>query len=176
MKLICKRGHKRPSTELGSCKECKKLRDQKRDQSVSGLKDHYKRNMCWRNKHPKQYDRIRERSRLWKLYRLTLEDHIKILAFQEQHPVYKLLLGNKLGTDHCHTSGQIRGLLDWRLNRALGVFEKVSKDTPAILRAMADYLEDFPAEIALGKKVYGLIGKACSKKKPLYGPPPGHKE
>ena len=120
--------------------------------------------------------RIRSRT-LWVKYHLTPEEQDCILQFQNSHPTFSLLLGSRLATDHCHASGLIRGLLEWRVNRALGLFEKVGKEnTPALLRAVADYLDHPPAEQALNKKVYGLMGKAKYKKTMLYGPPPGHKE
>lgn len=49
--------------------------------------------------------------------------------------------------DHCHTGGQVRALLDSECNKILGVF----KDSPAILRRAARYLElgaEGPVDIA----------------------------
>jgi hypothetical protein len=43
-------------------------------------------------------------------------------------------------TDHCHTSGQVRGVLCTSCNNGLGRF----KDDPARLRRAADYLEANP--------------------------------
>ena len=45
--------------------------------------------------------------------------------------------GRPLFVDHCHATGAARGLLHPKCNSALGF----AKDSPAILRAMADYLE-----------------------------------
>lgn len=107
---------------------------------------------------------------LWYKYRITPEEQLQIKNFQAQHPVFSLLLGKKLGTDHNHKTGLIRGLLEWRLNRAYGTVEKFSpNNTAAVLRALADFHENPPATIALGGKRFGLIGKAMSKKKPMYG-------
>ena len=73
--------------------------------------------------------------------------------------------------DHRHDTGQIYGLLDWRLNRALGLIEKVNKErTSDVLRALAEYLDNPPAVQALGRKVYGMIGIAKPNKKiKVYG-------
>lgn len=80
-----------------------------------------------------------------------------------------------MGTDHCHRTGLIRGRLDWRLNKALGVIEKFAPTkTSAVLRALAEYLDHPPATTALGHPTYGLIGKAQYKKKMVYGPPEGN--
>lgn len=110
--------------------------------------------------------------RLWVLYRLTIEEQKQIEAFQGEHSGFRLLLGKRLGTDHCHKTGLIRGRLEWRLNRALGMIEKAAPTrTAAVLRALAEYLDNPPAVTALGRPVYGLIGKAQYKKKMVYGPP-----
>lgn len=108
--------------------------------------------------------------RLRKLFRITLAEWEKIKKFQENHPIYAWLLGNKLGTDHRHKDGKIRGCLDWRLNRAYGAIEKAfPTNTAAVLEALALYHAQHPAELALGKKVYGLIGQAKVKRRMKYG-------
>ena len=112
--------------------------------------------------------------RTWDFYRLMPDEPDKIRQFQLAHPVYRLLLGTTEGTDHDHKTGLIRGKLDWRLNRAYGMIESICRSgTAELLRALAEYHEHPPAELALGKKVYGLMGQAKYKKKMLYGPPPG---
>ena len=110
------------------------------------------------------------RSMLWVKYRLTPEDVTKIDEFQKTHSVFSILLGNRLSTDHDHKTGLIRGRLDWRINRAYGLIEKVNPDnTSKILRALADFHENPPATLALGEKRFGLIGLAQYKKKMIYG-------
>jgi hypothetical protein len=103
---------------------------------------------------------------LWVCYRITPEELERIEEFQRNDKVYRLLLGRKEGTDHCHKTGLIRGRLDWRINRAYGLLEKTCPTNLAeVLRALALYHEHPPAELALGEKKYGLIGEARYKKK-----------
>lgn len=117
----------------------------------------------------------RERARtkrLWTLFRITPEEHSAILTYQQNHSTLRLLLGSWLGFDHNHRTGESRGLLDHRINRALGMIENTWKDaTPQVLRALADYVENPPARKVLGAKRYGLTGKAKVKKKMVYGGP-----
>jgi hypothetical protein len=116
-------------------------------------------------------DRARARN-LWLFYRITPEEHALIKKYQQDHSIYRLLLGKRNSCDHDHTSGEIRGLLEWRLNKAYGLFEKVAGDNlPDVLRALATYHEHPPAELALGEKKFGLIGLAKRKKVMTYGPP-----
>lgn len=49
--------------------------------------------------------------------------------------------------DHCHECGQLRGMLDARVNSALGF---IGED-PAVLRAAADYIERHRAVCKVGK-------------------------
>jgi hypothetical protein len=115
--------------------------------------------------------------RLWVLYRLTPAEQKAIEDFQARHPAFKLLLGGHMGTDHSHETGLIRGRLDWRINKAYGLLEKVAPNNlSAVLRALADYHDTPPAVKALGAPRYGLMGLAKYKAKMIYGPPPGHED
>lgn len=114
-------------------------------------------------------ERAKDR-RLQKLFRTTLEEYSKIEEFQKKSK-FKILLGKKNGYDHHHASGRCRGILDWRLNRALGLVESVAKnegEAAEILRVLSEYLVSPPAVEVLGER-FGLIGQAKVKKKMIYG-------
>ena len=114
-------------------------------------------------------DRAKDR-RLQKFFCTSLDEYRAIEKFQAETPAYAPVLGTtRRGLDHCHTTGLIRGVLDWRVNRALGLLENAFKeDTAKVLRAMAEYVERYPALLVIGVR-YGIIGKAKNKKKMVYG-------
>jgi len=113
----------------GICKSCNKFKSRE-----------------YRKKNP-QYEKDQNIKSSWdrrvrhlhKKYGLGNEDYEKIL--KEQGGVCKICGGKDtkkhLDVDHCHETGQIRGLLCGNCNRALGY----AKDNPETLRAMANYLE-----------------------------------
>jgi hypothetical protein len=127
-------------------------------------------NKAYRKKDPEKTKAQVKKTNLWVKYRLTPEGQTKIEDFQKQHPIFRILLGKRLGTDHNHKTGLVRGRLEWRLNRAYGLIEKVCpENTAAVLRALAEFHENPPATTALGVKTFGLIGVAQYKKKMIYG-------
>lgn len=105
--------------------------------------------------------------RLWDFYRLTEEDYKQILDFQGGVcAVSGRLPGRQsLNVDHCHATGKIRGLLSPWINKGLAFFE----DDPVLLRAAAAYLESPPCTAAMGREVFGLLGRAQRKKVMTYG-------
>ena len=110
-------------------------------------------------------------ARLKKFFRVSLEEYRAIEKFQEErYNEYGLLLGTtRRGLDHNHASGLIRGVLDWRINRALGIIENAfSRLTPVVLRQMATYMDIHPAPLVIGNR-YGLTGQAKNKKVMIYG-------
>lgn len=66
-------------------------------------------------------------------YRLRAQD-FKCAACRDV-----LGMGRETHIDHCHTTGEVRGILCSRCNLSLGH----AKDTPQRLRALADYLERY---------------------------------
>jgi hypothetical protein len=106
---------------------------------------------------------------LWVKYRLTEAEYENILTHQGGvcagcgEPPRK----TRLAVDHDHKTGRIRGLLCWLCNRAIGIL----RDRAKTATRLGAYLDNPTAPAALGKETYGLIGKAKSKKKMVYGPP-----
>lgn len=71
--------------------------------------------------------------------------------------------------DHDHATGKLRGLLSFKANKGLALFD----DNPDFLRNAADYVENPPYVQANGT-IYGMMGRIGPKKKGRkYGPPPG---
>jgi hypothetical protein len=140
---------------------------------------------------PEERAAAAEAARLMLYYRLTPEQVIAIEQWQRDHNLAMLMGTSTLstGTDHAHDSGLIRGRIDFRLNKALGLVEAFTsklddagyrelgafnKDqaTAAVLQLMSAYITLMPAVQAVGP-VYGLIGKAKRKRKMIYGSPDG---
>jgi Recombination endonuclease VII len=98
------------------------------------------------------------------LYNLLPGEREKIARFQNyKDPITGYPLKARANLDHDHTSGLCRGLLNPLTNKRL-------VDDLTKLKKMETYLLNPPAVIALGEKVYGLIGRAKRKKTMLYGP------
>lgn len=77
-----------------------------------------------------------------RLYGLSMEEHDMLLAKQNGVcPGCGVTSFNDkshyLAVDHNHETGEVRGLLCLKCNRILGL----ANDSPSILRALADYLE-----------------------------------
>jgi hypothetical protein len=111
-------------------------------------------------------------ARLKRFFCITLEEYKAVEEYEKQ--TMPVLLGTtRRALDHNHTTGQLRGVLDFRINRALGMIETSFKErTPDILRALAAYLDLHPVDLVLGVR-YGIIGKAKKKKVMIYGSPQG---
>ena len=84
--------------------------------------------------------------RIQQTYGLTAEQYAALLDHQGGAcAICKGRRPYRLHVDHCHVTGRVRGLICKRENRLLALV----KDDPALLRAMADYLENPPTK-ALG--------------------------
>lgn len=102
--------------------------------------------------------------RLKRLYGLNPGEYEKILAYQKGVCVICLKPakeGKRLHVDHNHKSALTRGCLCWRDNTAIAKFN----DDKDRLRRAAEYIENPPATIALGREVYGRTGRITNKRK-----------
>jgi hypothetical protein len=72
--------------------------------------------------------------------------------------------------DHCHRTGLLRSIIDWKVNKGLAFFD----DNSDWLRAAADHLDNPSFPRALGENVYGVQGRVGTKKgaasRRVYGP------
>jgi hypothetical protein len=98
--------------------------------------------------------------RLLEVFNLSAADKQKIVEFQGN--VCAICKGpmNLKNVDHDHQTGQIRGILCYLCNRALGTF----LDSVVRLRAALEYMTNFPATAALGAPRFGLPGRTNTKK------------
>ena len=119
------------SGKYSSCREC-----EYNYRALRKSKDKQKQlNWYAENKeHAKNKNLIRR-------YGITLEDYNKIFAKQNGKckicDIHQSEFKIALSVDHCHKTGNIRGLLCRDCNTSLGKF----KDDPDVLRTAADYLE-----------------------------------
>lgn len=74
-----------------------------------------------------------------KKYGLSLSEYDAMVSDQAGHCKICNETGHKLNIDHCHITGNVRGLLCTRCNTGLGKF----KDSPDLLREAIAYLEDW---------------------------------
>lgn len=79
--------------------------------------------------------------RLKTRYGITPDEYAGMLADQEGRCAIcrRPPQGRRLAVDHCHTTGQVRGLLCAPCNTTLGKIE----DDPAIVERMVSYLKGF---------------------------------
>lgn len=89
--------------------------------------------------------------RILDTYGLTAEEYDTL--FEAQGEACAVCLGKrrqKLSVDHCHKTGAVRGLLCRLCN---GRLLTAAKDNPDVLRRAADYLENYPCDRVLGRRV-----------------------
>jgi hypothetical protein len=107
-------------------------------------KCHADRSLEYRTLHPQKAAASKRKSWLKKLYKMTPENYDQMYSKQEGvcaiclKPPQNVAKAahNKLNIDHNHTTGEVRGLLCNRCNRAIGLFE----DNSNLLAAATKYL------------------------------------
>lgn len=101
-------------------------------------KKHSALKATWRKANPEEHATNKRRQYFRQTYGLTLEQIDAMLAAQDSKcATCKGELTKRPHVDHCHDTGNIRGVLCGNCNNALGLVH----DNPATLRAMADYIE-----------------------------------
>ncbi len=140
-----------PRKTCSKCAEAKLLREFAADKRhKDGLQSHCRDCKTEYDKqyYPKQKEQIKRASRkskLKRLYGMVEEDYQNLLVGQKGvcaicgQPELRMLYGkeSRLGVDHSHETGIVRGLLCSNCNQILGN----AKDNPDRLRRAALYLE-----------------------------------
>ena len=105
----------------------------------------------------------------WRFYCLVPGDREKIWEAQGgMDPISGEPLTSRANVDHRHSDGLIRGLLNWRTNKNLEVWESSDKGQFGVI---SSYLSNPPAVAALGGCRYGVIGRVSKlSKNRRYGP------
>lgn len=120
------------------CKEC--YRKANRLWHAKNRERNSENSRKWREKNPERYREISLRSCIKRLYGMTVEKYNSLL--ESQGGVCAICKdtcssGRRLGVDHNHDTGEVRGLLCNNCNRTLGLL----KDNPDIFLRAADYLQ-----------------------------------
>lgn len=123
------------------CSRCRRIR------AVEDFVRERARRGSWCSDCRRDYNRTREsiliklRCRLRRQYGITLNEYMTIWNLQSGRCASCLerleFYGRDTHLDHCHSTGQVRGLLCRCCNQTAGF----AKDAPITLRRLADYLE-----------------------------------
>jgi hypothetical protein len=106
-------------------------------------------------------------ARLKRIFNTCSEEYEKVLVYQNGNCAITKKPATQLYLDHNHSTGLLRGLLSYKVNKGLAYFS----DDPDLLRNAADYLENPPYSAAVGEDVYGVMGRVTTKpKNRKYGP------
>lgn len=100
---------------------------------------------------------------LRKNYNITLDQYDEL----RRHQDYKCGIcradeadfKNGMAVDHCHRTGEVRGLLCWKCNRALGRFE----DSVERVQQAAIYVTSTPVECWFLRKIFTAPGRVGTK-------------
>lgn len=95
----------------------------------------------WTRENPERHRASQRKATYKRLFGISVETYNSMLEAQG----YKCALcgappgDRRLDVDHCHEDGNVRGLLCYRCNMALGLF----REDPTLLRAAADYIDGY---------------------------------
>ena len=104
----------------------KKYREANKDKIKEQQKEYYEANK----------DKIKEKIAC-KKYNITPRQHQKLMAINECQICFKHIEGRDKNIDHCHKTGEIRGVLCSHCNTSLGGFN----DDLTIINKAIQYLE-----------------------------------
>ena len=140
------KGKKSDGGTISRCKECVCRQARSAPSHIKA-----KRYACtkrWRLRNPESFERTNKASRMIRFYGIGEEEFLA--RHKAQDGVCEICrkqcsLGPEHGmnghctlvVDHCHASGQVRGLLCKTCNAGIGYL----KDDPQLVRIAADYLE-----------------------------------
>jgi hypothetical protein len=131
-----RRAHKRSVHKVWRAKNAEHIHNYQTEYRAKDPEKARVDNAIWRKKN---IDHVRAKNRVNKLksmYGLT----VPALEAMKQAQAFRCLLCDKekpLNVDHCHKTGQVRGLLCTDCNTSLGKFN----DDPNMLRRATAYLE-----------------------------------
>ena len=142
------------SSHLGKCKSC--------------TKSDVRSNRKARSEYYLAFDRKRNGDpRDWRLFCLLPGERAFLAEYQGgKDPITGQALRGRTVLDHRHSDGLIRGILNWRTNRDLHIFELTDRGQYG---ALSEYLRNPPAVDALSGPRYGVIGRIGNKRR-RYGP------
>ncbi len=123
----------------GACKECR------RDSAKRAMKEKREAEYMqeYRKKNSEAIKRTQRKTHVKMTYGISMEQYYAML--QDDCPICKRPLERPC-IDHCHTSGEVRGVICTRCNSGLGMF---GDDEATMWRAM-EYLKNPPAARLMG--------------------------
>lgn len=108
-------------------------------------------------------------SQLMRNYGLTAEDYLNQHELQDGRCGLCGVYADRLGVDHCHTTGKIRGILCSGCNSRLGAVEKGHRPAapaeafyllqPSPFPHAVGFLDDTPSTFGLSAKRQGVSGE-----------------
>lgn len=145
--------HRDSSKGDGLCPQCKEC---KTATNLSWTAENRERQRettrRWQEENKEQYAASKRSAHPKRAYGITLEQHDAILTLQRHQCAicYKPAAADDrtFHIDHCHTTGEVRGILCPKCNKGLGLFD----DLPEVIMNAAKYVST-PAELRIHAQV-----------------------
>lgn len=138
-----------PDGKANDCSDCVKARTKKWRGLPANRKRQIEASKRWRLNNPGRTAQLVRRHKLKIKYGLREETYLAMLEEQKHQCAICKTSGKNLVVDHCHQSGQVRGLLCSNCNAALGFL----KDSVEVFIRAAEYLRaarKFPSSVDEG--------------------------